>query len=1356
MSGNLRIGSHSARSIFRSLFSGPEKSTIISTLVLATILCFSTGTAWAGDPGQNNAAQGPRTGQHIVDPALNQPPVAACLGHFTARICNYGDQVCVPGFACTDPDGNLATCEVSLGVLDNGTVCFTAPTAGDYAIRLIATDGAGLADTCETIVTVTKNSPPSCQFNADKWLYFVCSDSTFNIPVGATDVDNNLVGCSKISGVGTFINGIWSFTTTGAGVYRATFVCTDSCGATCQTEAAITVNYNRPPVAVCPGDTTLFLCGPGETCLDGFACTDPDNNVFECRVSTGTLNNWNGTTLCFTPQEGMNVITLIVKDGCGLTDTCISHVNVVFNRPPTMQLPPNANEFLCAARELCFPITMNDPDYPQYQSAPKAYLLRGHGHIQGNTLCFTPDPGIDTTYWFVIQVCDSCGTPSNPNPPSPPNSCVVDSFSVTVKFNHPPVVTCPGDKTVDFVCGPSQVCTGLFSATDPENNIATQTVSLGTFANGTVCFMPDTAGVYTITYIVTDSCGASAQCQTHVTVHYTDRKPVATCPGNMSLTLCDLQQICIDGFSCSDPDGNLASCTAIGGVLNGSTVCLTPVVGPNVIKLIAADVCGKADTCEAIVTVSLYPPPALTDKTVRTALCAPGPVCVALPAVVGGKSPFTWTYNGRTVSDTVCFYLHGDTTITGAVVVTDSCGKTSQSNLTLIAHVNSAPVISITASQNQFLCAPGRVCVKIGIVDPDNGLSGISQIGTFNKADSTVCFTADTSGHYCDRIIIRDSCGLADTAQYCVDVTINRPPAAMCPGDTTIYLKVLGQICLPGFVCSDPDGNQASCRIEGVNGQLNGGTVCFTPQFGLNTIYLIVTDGCGRADTCTAVVTVNQQVECPVVTIQKTHGTLQGHYENVAISYKNGSFDIGGFDLLIAFDASALTFTEALAGSLLDQCHWEHFSYRFGPNGNCGNGCPSGLIRLVGLAETNNGPYHPSCYRAPDDLPWDLAVLRFLVSNDRNFNCMYVPITFYWLDCADNAFSTVRGDSLILDSRIFDFEGNLIWNEGDNVNYPESGRLPNTGAPDNCLTGAKVMPLRCLDLQDGGVDIVCADSIDARGDINANGVANEVADAVMLTNYFISGLIAFQNHTEASIAASDINSDGTVLSVADLVYLIRIIVGDATPYAKITSSNSVNVTTQATDGQLAVRYDTPADIGAVFMTFDIDGTAGVPLLGDGATGMDMSYGQNGRQLRLLIYNIGKQAIRSGDHELVSILASGAAHLTSVEAADYSGHPMEIAARNLPQAFELSQNYPNPFNPSTVISLSLPAASSWNIYIYNVAGQIIRSYDGNSPAGTVQVTWDGTDNSGVKVSSGIYFYKAVADNFTATKKMILMK
>ena len=90
-------------------------------------------------------------------------------------------------------------------------------------------------------------------------------------------------------------------------------------------------------------------------------------------------------------------------------------------------------------------------------------------------------------------------------------------------------------------------------------------------------------------------------------------------------------------------------------------------------------------------------------------------------------------------------------------------------------------------------------------------------------------------------------------------------------------------------------------------------------------------------------------------------------------------------------------------------------------------------------------------------------------------------------------------------------------------------------------------------------------------------------------------------------------------------------------------------------------------------------------------------------------------------------------------------------------FELSQNYPNPFNPTTSISYTLPIASDVNLTIYNMLGQKVQTIAaGQTAAGTHEAKWNGLNNHGQKVASGIYIYTLRAGNFVQSKKMTLIK
>lgn len=99
------------------------------------------------------------------------------------------------------------------------------------------------------------------------------------------------------------------------------------------------------------------------------------------------------------------------------------------------------------------------------------------------------------------------------------------------------------------------------------------------------------------------------------------------------------------------------------------------------------------------------------------------------------------------------------------------------------------------------------------------------------------------------------------------------------------------------------------------------------------------------------------------------------------------------------------------------------------------------------------------------------------------------------------------------------------------------------------------------------------------------------------------------------------------------------------------------------------------------------------------------------------------------------------------------------ARLMPQAGEyaLEQNVPNPFNPSTVIGYKIPEAGSVRLVIYNLLGQEVRVLvDGQMEAGSFTATWDGKDEMGRQVSSGIYLYRIQAGDFLASRRMMFLK
>ena len=95
--------------------------------------------------------------------------------------------------------------------------------------------------------------------------------------------------------------------------------------------------------------------------------------------------------------------------------------------------------------------------------------------------------------------------------------------------------------------------------------------------------------------------------------------------------------------------------------------------------------------------------------------------------------------------------------------------------------------------------------------------------------------------------------------------------------------------------------------------------------------------------------------------------------------------------------------------------------------------------------------------------------------------------------------------------------------------------------------------------------------------------------------------------------------------------------------------------------------------------------------------------------------------------------------------------------NVPDSYLLHQNFPNPFNPKTKIRYDLQKSGFVNIDIYNVIGKHIKSLvNEKQEIGYQSVYWNATDASGQPVPAGLYIYTIQTDDFSSTKKMILVK
>ncbi|MCX6831822.1 MAG: T9SS type A sorting domain-containing protein, partial [candidate division Zixibacteria bacterium] len=111
--------------------------------------------------------------------------------------------------------------------------------------------------------------------------------------------------------------------------------------------------------------------------------------------------------------------------------------------------------------------------------------------------------------------------------------------------------------------------------------------------------------------------------------------------------------------------------------------------------------------------------------------------------------------------------------------------------------------------------------------------------------------------------------------------------------------------------------------------------------------------------------------------------------------------------------------------------------------------------------------------------------------------------------------------------------------------------------------------------------------------------------------------------------------------------------------------------------------------------------------------------------------------------------------------DANGTPIAltsvVSGGALPEEFALEQNCPNPFNPETVISYSLEKVGDVSLEVYNCLGQRVRVlFAGNQPTGKHTVRFDGTDDTGAQLASGVYLYRLRVGDQQLTRKMVLLK
>lgn len=313
------------------------------------------------------------------------------------------------------------------------------------------------------------------------------------------------------------------------------------------------------------------------------------------------------------------------------------------------------------------------------------------------------------------------------------------------------------------------------------------------------------------------------------------------------------------------------------------------------------------------------------------------------------------------------------------------------------------------------------------------------------------------------------------------------------------------------------------------------------------------------------------------------------------------------------------------------------------------------------------------------------------------------------------------------------------------------------------------MPQQSGEYFDGLVDWTYA-CCDLAGDANYDGKVN-VGDAVFIVNYVFRG-----GPPPVCLSMADPNGD-CAINIGDAVYLVNFIFRQG--LAPICGCVTVPAACCQNNGAPEMAYK-PAS-AVVSTIYDGDATKLIIQASDDIYGLQFEVkGVNGAEIvnqvdQTQLYHqwtngsatigimdingIGR--IPAGETAVLTI--AGEANVLSALGADIHGRTFDItigeAAKTeaLPSQFALHQNRPNPFNPTTEIAFTLPKAAEVTLEVYNITGQKIATLvNGHLAAGYHTTIWNGKDDSGRGVSSGIYLYRIKADEYTETRKMVLLK
>jgi hypothetical protein len=636
----------------------------------------------------------------------------------------------------------------------------------------------------------------------------------------------------------------------------------------------------------------------------------------------------------------------------------------------------------------------------------------------------------------------------------------------------------------------------------------------------------------------------------------------------------------------------------------------------------------------------------------------------------------------------------------------------------VIGGPNRAPVFA--TSGDEYVLEGDSLVLDIRVDDPDG--DDVTLAATAKPVGATFMDNGDGSGRLTwvpDFVGPTSSSGspfvlgfrASDgdlSADYQTEVQVinkNRPPTISSPD--TVFVNA-GHSLEFTVSALDPDFEDITWTwstnlAEAAFSDENPGLLTWQSQLtdtGTYPVDFIASDPHGFTDTSQVIVKIN-----PATLYVMRLDTLEvfpGEETNYEVVIDN-LFPITAFNILFNYDASTLTLLDVTNADTRSES-FEYFNVTYDDNGVTGN------TRLVGIADQGGGT--PALAAGAGSV----ATLRMRATGDLSFSGMLVPIRFRFED------TFTKNDNTLSDTL------------GDKIGQTE------------------------IVYQDGYIRLTDIGEIKV-GDINLNGLAAEISDVIYFTNYLINPVK--YPFTPLQYANSDVNGDGLVATVSDLVTLINMVVGGGAANRGTGELPNVSVNLTQSQGRAVVSYNSDLALGGAFVSLKLKGESPSADIVNFHENMTLNYVNGDGVINLIIYSLEGGRLPAGNVDLFEVDGGGTVEIDEFDLSTTDGRLVSPAFSRsdaaLPRDYALHQNYPNPFNPETKISFDLPQDGRIRLLVYNILGRQVKLLlDDYLPAGTHTVAWDGTDDHGRSVASGVYLYRLEAEAASLSRKMMLLK